>query len=252
MSAGSPAPIEVFTFGPAWDIPIPSPSPFGLKLLAWLKMYEIPHVMRVENNPGKGPKNKCPWATIDGQTVGDSELIISRLKKRSGRDLDAALSPEQRAIALSVQRLLDEHYHQVWEHQIFILESAWARGKEFFDQLPPGVRVLVRTLARRDLRKQLIARGVGRHSDAEIAAMGIADLEAVDALLGDTPFFFGAEPTDIDATVFAFLAVTYYPPSPSPVWEYLKSRPRLTGYCDRMLERYFSEGSTPQRGAAHL
>ena len=240
-TSGAPRPpIEVFAFGPAWGIPIPSPSPFGLKLLTWMRMYEVPYVLRIANNPGQGPKKKSPWAKIDGQLIGDSELIIARLKASAGRDLDQGLSPRDRGVALSVQRMLEDHYHQVWEHQLFILDAAWERGKEFFDQLPPVVRVLVRTLVRGDLRKQLHARGVGRHSDDEIAAMGIADLEAIDALLGDNDFFFGDAPTDIDATVFGFLAVTYYIPSPSRVFEYLRSRPRLTAYCDRMLQRYFA------------
>ena len=239
MSASSSAPIQVYAFGPAWGIPIPTPSPFGLKLVTWLRMYELPFELHVENNPGKGPKKKSPWVQIDGEVVGDSELIIARLKARAGRDLDAGLTAEQRAIDLAVRRMLDEHYHQVWEHELFILDAAWERGKEFFDQLPPVVRVLVRTMVRGQLRAQLHARGVGRHSHEDIVRMGVADLDAVDALLGDKPYFFGDAPTDLDATVFAFLAVTYYIPSPSPVWEHLRARPRLTGYCDRVLARYF-------------
>lgn len=236
---GPSGPITVYTFGPAWGIPVPTASPFGLKLITWLKFYDLPHAITIENNPGKGPKGKCPWAVIDGVPVADSELIIDQLKTRAGRDLDANLTPEQKAVALSVRRMLDEHYHQAWEHQLFIDDAAWTRAKEFFDQLPPGVRVLVRTLARSGLRKQLHARGVGRHSPAEIVRMGIADLDAVAALLGPKPYFFGDEPTDIDATVFAFLALTYYVPSPSPLWAHLRTLPRLTAYCDRIVGRWF-------------
>src|SRR5687768_13732716 len=142
-------PMEVFSFGPSWGIPVPTCSPFGLKLITWLKMYQMPFVMRVENNPGKGPKKKCPWVVIDGEPVGDSELIIERLKREATIDLDAALTPSERAIALGVRRMFEEHYHQVWEHQLFIDDAAWRRGSEFFDQLPAWIRVVVRTLARR-------------------------------------------------------------------------------------------------------
>jgi glutathione S-transferase len=233
-------PITVYSFGPAWGIPVPTCSPFGLKLLTWLKMYELPHAMKVANDPGKGPKKKCPWVEVDGAVLGDSELIIETLKARAGRDLDAGLTAEQRAVALAVRRLLDEHFHQVWEHEVFVDEAGWQIGKQWFDALPPGLRVLVRNLVRGSLRKQLHARGVGRHSGPEIVRMGVADLDAVDALLGDKPYFFGDEPTDIDATVFAFLALTYYPRMPSPLWARLRALPRLTAYCDRMLARYFA------------
>jgi glutathione S-transferase len=231
--------VDVYSFGSAWSIPVPTASPFGLKLLTWVRMYEIPHVFHVENNPGKGPKGKAPWVVLGGETIGDSELIIERLKANAGRDLDDVLTAEQRAVALSMRRMLDEHYHQAWEHQLFIADSAWPIGKVFFDQLPPGVRVLVRTLARSSLRKQLHARGLGRHGDEEIIRMGIADLDAVAALLGDKPYVFGDTPTDIDATVFAFLALTHYVPSPSPLFTHVRKQPKLTAYCDRIVARWF-------------
>ncbi|MCA9637026.1 MAG: glutathione S-transferase C-terminal domain-containing protein, partial [Myxococcales bacterium] len=125
------------------------------------------------------------------------------------------------------------------EHQLFIDEAGWEQGKIFFDQIPAPANLLVRTLARRDLRKQLYARGVGRHSNEEIVQMGVDDLDAVDALLGDKDYFFGDAPGEIDATVFAFLALTYYVPCPSRLWSHMRSRTRLTAYCDRMLARYF-------------
>lgn len=241
MTPSERDPVTVFSFGAAWGIPVPTASPFGVKLLTWLRMYDLPYALKIENNPGKGPKGKVPWAVIDGATIADSELIIAAIKARSGRDLDARLSPQQRATALAVRRMLDEHYHQAWEHQLFIEEAAWQRGQEFFNEnLPGGVRVLVRTLARRALRAQLHARGVGRHDNAEIIRMGIADLDAVAALLGEGPYFFGAEPTDIDATVFAFLVLTLYVPSPSPLFAHALAQPNLKPYCDRMLARYFA------------
>ncbi|MCA9657708.1 MAG: glutathione S-transferase family protein [Myxococcales bacterium] len=239
----SRAPIQVYSFGPAWGIPVPTCSPFGLKLVTWLRMVDLPSTMHVENNPAKGPKNKCPWIVVDGQTIGDSELIMSRLRAEATVDLNAGLSAEQKAIALCVRRMLDEHYHQVWEHQLFIDDGGWEQGKIFFNQIPAPANILVRTLVRRDLRKQLYARGVGRHSNAEIIQMGIDDLDAVDALLGDRDFLFGDAPSEIDATVFAFLSLTYYVPCPSPLWTHMRSLTRLTAYCDRMLDRYFKDQS---------
>lgn len=242
MSQSGRDPITVYSFGPAWGTPFPTVSPFGLKLVVWLKLYDLPFELKIENNPGKGPKGKCPWVVLDGAAIGDSEIIIERLKARAGRDLDAALTPGQKATALAVRRMFDEHYHQTWEHQLFIDEAAWQIGKVFFDQLPPGVRVLVRTLARSGLKKQLHARGVGRHDDADIIRMGIADLDAADALLGDQQFFFGDKPTDLDATAYAFLGLTHYVPSPSPMFAHLRKLPRLGAYCERMTARYFAAG----------
>jgi glutathione S-transferase len=239
MTDSTHPPVIVYSFGAAWGFPALTPSPFGLKLVTWLRMNGVAHEIRVENNPGKGPKGKCPWAVIGDETIGDSELVIEKLKAQRGITGDAGLSAQQRAIATATRLMLEEHYHQVWEHELFIYEGGWKRGVEWFDQLPPVVRVLVRNIMRSQLRKQLYARGVGRHDHARIVAMGIQDLETVEALLGDGPFFFGDEPTEIDATVFGFLAVTHWTPVESPVWDHYHSRPRLTGYSERMLARYF-------------
>lgn len=238
MSVTAPR-VEIYTFGPAWGIPVPTASPFGLKLITWLRMHDVPHTVCVQNNPRKGPKKKCPWAVIDGEAIGDSTLVVEQIKAQRGI-ADDELTPRQSAIANATRLMLEEHYHQVWEHELFIHEGGWRRGYEFFDQLPAVARVLVRNVARAQLRKQLYARGVGRHEHAEIVRMGISDLDTVDELMGDGPYFFGEQPSDIDATVFSFLALTRWTPVQSPVWEHLRARPRLVAYCDRMVERYFS------------
>lgn len=238
MSTPEAPPIDVYTFGPAWGIPVPTASPFGLKLLTWLRIHGVPHAVHVENNPGRGPKGKCPWAVIDGQAVGDSQLVIEILAARRG--LDDAVSPRQAAIATATRLMLEEHFHQVWEHELFIHEGGWKRGLEFWDHLPPVIRSLVRSYVRGQLRKQLHARGVSRHEHAQIVRMGNRVLDAVDELVGEGPFFFGDAPTDIDATVFGFLALTCWTPVESPVWDHFRERTRLTAYCQRMLQRYYA------------
>lgn len=234
--------IDVYTFGPAWGIPVPTSSPFGLKLVTWLRMHDVPHQVHVENNPGKGPKNKCPWAVVDGEAIGDSQLVIETIMQRRGI-ADRELSPRQAAIATSARLMIEEHFHQVWEHELFIHEGGWKRGYEFWDQLPPVARTLIRNLARSGLRKQLYARGVGRHEHAHIVHMGKLVLDAVDELVSDGPFFFGDEPADIDATVFGFLALVHWTPAQSPVWDHFRARPRLGAYCERMLAEYYASNS---------
>ena len=240
MSDSRDKPIIVYTFGPAWGIPVPTPSPFGLKLITWLHMHDVPHEVRVENNPGKGPKKKCPWAEMDGQLIGDSEAVMEAVRARRGIAIDEGLTPAQRGVATTTRLMLEEHYHQVWEHELFIQEGGWKRGYEFWDQLPPGLRAVIRTLARSALRKQLYARGVGRHEHAHIVVMGKRVLDAVDELIGEGPFFFGEEPSDIDATVFGFMSLTHWTPVESPLWDHFRARPRLGAYCERMLARYFA------------
>lgn len=235
------APILVYSFGTAWGVPVPTVSPFGLKLVTWLRIHGVEHELRVENNPGKGPKGKCPWAVIDGEALADSQLVIERIAALR-KVAPPAITPHQAALATATRLMLEEHYHQVWEHELFIHEGGWQRGQEFWDFLPPGLRIVIRAIARAQLRKQLHARGVGRHAHDRIVGMGKVVLDAVDELLGDGPYFFGPEPTDIDAVVFGFLALTQWAPGRSPVWDHCRARPRLGAYCQRMVDRYYPAG----------
>ena len=83
--------VRVFTFAPDWGLP--TVGPFALKLLAWLELAGIPYEQVIEANPVKGPKGKNPWIELDGERIGDSEVIIDLLKRRHGIDLDQGLTP---------------------------------------------------------------------------------------------------------------------------------------------------------------
>jgi len=57
----------------------------------------------------------------------------------------------------------------------------------------------------------------------------------------DGPFFFGDEPTGVDAIVFGALAASILTPIESPIKDFLRSRPAVVAYADRMLARFFPE-----------
>ena len=82
--------LRVFTFGPDWGLP--TVGPFALKLLAWLKLAGIPYEQVIEANPRKGPKGKNPWIELDGERIGDSEVVIDLLSRRYGVSLDDGLT----------------------------------------------------------------------------------------------------------------------------------------------------------------
>ncbi|XP_042867424.1 isoprene-epoxide--glutathione S-transferase-like [Penaeus japonicus] len=54
----------------------------------------------------------------------------------------------------------------------------------------------------RDLRVQ----GMGKHSPEEVEDMVKKDLAALSLYLGEKPFLMGKEPSEVDCTVFGFLA----------------------------------------------
>jgi hypothetical protein len=60
-------------------------------------------------------------------------------------------------------------------------------------------------------RKQIYAQGMGRHSAAEKLALGTRSIDAISDFLGDKPYFMGAQPAGVDATIFSFVAAILCP-----------------------------------------
>jgi glutathione S-transferase len=233
--------IRLFAFGSGWGVPFATAAPFPLKLATWLRMAEIPFDFVLANDPGKGPKGKSPWIEYGTVRMGDSTLIIEHLAERFRIDLDAHLDPRQKALAVSIQRMLEEHYHQCFEHQLFFGRGGERRLQEFAATMPIPLRWLVPTVLKRAFGKQLYARGMGRHAEDVIIDQGKSDLDALAELLGDQPYLLGDHPASIDACVFGFLGVSLYVAGDNPLYQYGASLGNLMRYCERMRARYFPE-----------
>src|SRR5215813_9979865 len=100
--------IRLFQFPRLFSIP--NLSPFCSKLETWLRIAGIPYDVVDTPNPRKGPKGKLPFIEDAGLRIGDTSLIVDYLAKTRGVDLERHLNASQRAIALLVQRTLEEHF----------------------------------------------------------------------------------------------------------------------------------------------
>src|SRR5262249_4250460 len=113
-------PIKLFQFPRMFAIP--NLSPFCCKLETWLRIARIPYEVVDTADPRKGPKGKLPFIEDSGRRIADTSVIVDHLSRTRGVDPDAQLDAQQRAVALLVQRTLEEHYafvvaytHLVWE-----------------------------------------------------------------------------------------------------------------------------------------
>ncbi|KAF8948057.1 hypothetical protein BGZ52_007216, partial [Haplosporangium bisporale] len=64
----------------------------------------------------------------------------------------------------------------------------------------------------------------------------------LDRKLGENDFFFGVRPTALDAKVFGYLALQFYPEIPNPRFQMILSSqfPRLVAYCNRCRDEFFA------------
>jgi glutathione S-transferase len=234
-------PIKLCVVGSGWGVPFASAAPFPLKLETWLRISNIPYELAIENDPGKGPKKKTPWIVDGDRRMGDSELIIQYLKDKYAVDPDKGMSASDAALSTAWHRVFEEHYHQAFEHQLFFGHGGDARLTEMLSVLPAMMRPLVRVVFTTKLQRQLYARGLGRHDEDTIVAMGKADLDAASAFLGEKRFFLGSEPRAIDACAFGFLATSMYVEGDNPLFRHAGSLANLRSYVERMRAHFFAE-----------
>ena len=85
--------ITLYTFGPAFGLP--NPSPFVMKAQMLLKIAKVGYE---ENTKGffRAPKGKLPFIDDNGTIVADSTLIRLHLEQKHGIDFDRGLSPRPR------------------------------------------------------------------------------------------------------------------------------------------------------------
>jgi glutathione S-transferase len=237
--------IILYQFPPAFGLP--NASPFCLKLELYLRMAGLPYRNRYTLELHRAPKGKLPWIDDDGTALADSGLIIDYLKGRYGDTLDRDLTPVQRATALAITRLLEEHLYWTVLHDRWISAVGWKMTRPgFFGAMPWPLRVIVPWVARRGIRAELHGHGMGRHTPEQIHALGVADVDALAELLGDKEFFLGSQATSVDAVAAAFLANIVMVPLESPIKRAAAAHPNLVAYCRRMAQQYFPDDYSPR------
>jgi glutathione S-transferase len=239
MTSAAHQPIKVFQFPRMFAIP--NLSPFCCKLETWLRIAGIPYEVVDTPDPRKGPKGKLPFIVDSGVRIADTSIIVDHLVKTRGVDPDMRLDDSQRAIALLVQRTLEEHYAFVLVYTHLVRDEGLRHTRVRFDQVPAIVRPLVARTVQGKIKKMLWLQGLVRHSDEDIVESALRDWRAVLTMMGDRPFFFGDEPTGVDAIVFGALATSVLTPIESPIRDFLRSRPGCVDYAERMRARFFPE-----------
>jgi isoprene-epoxide---glutathione S-transferase len=241
--------ITLYQYIAAWGLP--DISPFVTKVDCYLSMVGLPYQLaRFQvTELGKTAKGKLPIVEDQGRRLADSGFIIDYLKAAYGDTLDARLSLRERAVGVALRRLMEESLY--WSA---IIQTRWREDANFAlyrpslsamidfpaDQCEPAVDQF-----RRQILTEFHEQGMGRHTAEENYELAKTDLAALADYLGDQPYFFGQQPTTLDAAAYAWVAHIINVPFRGPVKEYAQSRQNLVAYCRRMRERYYPEAPSP-------
>ncbi|MCW5758590.1 MAG: glutathione S-transferase family protein [Phenylobacterium sp.] len=220
---------------------LPEISPYVTKTEVQLKMAGLAYEKRAAN-PAEGPKGQVPFVDVGplggGVRIGDSTFIRGYIERTHGVDFDEGLSPEQRATAWAVERMMENHFAWALCHERWLDPVNFAKGPaHFFDGAPAAVVDGVLAEVRGNVR----AGGMGRHSDLEIVALGVRALAAVAAILGDRRYLFGDRPCGVDATVFALLAGALTPFFEGELRRRAEGFGTLVAYVDRLMAQFYPE-----------
>jgi glutathione S-transferase len=230
--------MTVFNFGPAWGLP--SPSPFGLKLEAYMRMAEIPYQCEYVQRPADSPKRTVPWVRDGDMILADSGFIVEYLKREYGDRLNDGLSPEQLSTAHAVRRMVEENLARIIGYTRWLTDENWpATLAVGFSSMDEPWRTDISTKAREKIREDMILHGIGRHTPEEVQQIGLLDVKAIEDFLGDKQYLLDEQPREVDASVFGILVQYIVPPLECAISDYARSSSRLTAYCNNILHRFF-------------
>ncbi|XP_026465895.1 failed axon connections-like isoform X2 [Ctenocephalides felis] len=199
----------------------------------------------------RSKKGQLPFVELNGEEIADSAIIMKELSKRYGKDLDAALTPEQRNVSHAMVSMIENHLVWIVYWWRTKYPESVIKGYKVNLQHALGTRIpngilnfFFKFAFGRKGAKKVKAQGIGVHKPDEIAEFGNNDLQVLSDMLADKPFFFGDEPTTLDIVAFANLAQIHYisPDVSYPLRDYMAERcPNLVGHVSRMKERCFAD-----------
>lgn len=234
--------IELHTMASAWRLP--TFTPFGLKILTYMRLADIPFRTVVEHDPRRSPKGKLPWIRDGKRVIADSGFIVDYLAAEHGRLLDDWLTVRQRFLLHATRRMLEESLC------FSILYFRWTDDRTFaeatselFRGVPGPARWMLARLVRRRILRDLWGQGIGRHSREEVAKLGGDDLDALAGILGEKPYIMGEQPCSLDASAAAFLSVLLRVPLDNELAARAREHKNLVTYEARMAERCYPSSS---------
>ena len=235
--------IKLHSFGSSFGVM--DPSPFVVKVDAFLKMAKLPYeVIEGARNLKKSPKGKLPFISIKQQAeelvIADSQHIIEHLTQSYSVSLDDFLTKEQQAQVYLLTKSLDENLYWCLVYSRWILEETWpVANKAFFGSMPAPLRWFVPNLIRKAVKKNLHGQGLGRHSKAEILTIADKSFDALSVLLGDKDYFYGKQPCSFDAAAYSILCQFISVNCDNEFNFKARSYPNLVQYCQRIEQNFY-------------
>jgi glutathione S-transferase len=203
---------------------------YGLKVFAFLRLVALPFVHEQIFDASAAPRGQLPYILDDGETVGDSETIITHLIGKYRLAVDVALGERERSLSLLVTRLLDDLYW-VMSYSRWKDERYWPAFRAALMREHPSLTDEGLAKAREFNFQRYHFQGIGRYAPDAAYARGLADLGVLADLVPVDGYVHGADATSVDAGIYGFIANIYFYDIDTPLKQFVSSRQSLVRHC---------------------
>lgn len=213
-------------------------SPPCMKVEVWMNLAGLPYRATTAARFAelwRAPKGKVPYIVDGDDIVADSEIIIAFLSRKYSVDLDRDLSPEQKAIARALERMLNEHTYWCLAYFRYADVQDWGVYRRALCASSSAfMRLFCSVALRPRILRFLWGQGLGRHAAEEVCTRLDQDWAALSEILGEGRFLMGARPTTIDASAYSYITNMYRAPIAPKAKALLDRYPNLIAYAARM------------------
>ncbi|KAK3085877.1 hypothetical protein FSP39_009965 [Pinctada imbricata] len=202
-----------------------------LSVRAFLKMCKLPFSRDPRTNAEEmSPSGYLPFIKAGSFLVAGFDPIVGFVKRR-GFDLSSSLSPTQ-------QSELQAYIAMVHN----ILDNVETTRPRYGSIHPWPLNWIIPLIKQREIKSKLDSIGWCKKTEEEVDEEVRSCCQALSERLGDQDYFFGDQPTELDALVFGHLfalLTTELPDVSTPT--IIRKFPNLLDFVKLVEEKYFRE-----------
>ena len=192
----------------------------NIRLSRWMKVGKIilnvfftgikyENIFTKQFHPKTG---QIPYIELNGEQIGDSNMIIEILKEKFIVNIDKDLTGEQLAMSHAATQMVECFTAQTGFHYRYGYHM-----KEFASFLKLGEYYASEKMIKYwsmfqpyGTRLRNFMSGLSRHENSVVWELAAKDLSALSTWLGNKEYFHGSEPTTVDCMLFGHLVQFLY------------------------------------------
>ncbi len=204
---------------------------YGLKVFAFLRLAGVPFRHEHIFDASSAPRGQLPYIVDDGETIGDSDTIITHVIAKYRLTIDAKLTSAERDTDHLITRMLDDLYW-VMSYSRWKDERFWPLFRDALMRTHPSLTPEGLDKAREYNAQRYYFQGIGRYAPDAAYRRGLKDLQVLADLLPARGYLHGEKPTSIDAGIYGFIANIHFYDIDTPLKQFVSSHANLVRHCN--------------------